>query len=163
LLKEEGAGFAIAQARLGPGRLHHCMRTIGLAQRSVELLADRMRTRTVQGGTPLEKMGSLRVDIAECRIKVDQARLLVLRAATAMDEVGAKEARALISMCKVQVPKAALSVIDQAIQVHGGVGLSHQFPLASWYARTRTVRFMDGPDSSHLEVIAKSEFARSQL
>jgi len=139
LLKEEGAGFEIAQARLGPGRIHHCMRTVGLAQRALELTTYRMRTRTVQGGTPLEKLGSLRVEIAESRIQVDQARLLVLRAATAMDEVGAKNARKLISMCKVQVPKAALAVLDKAMQVHGAIGLSHQFPLASWYARTRTV------------------------
>jgi alkylation response protein AidB-like acyl-CoA dehydrogenase len=159
LLKEEGAGFEIAQARLNPGRIHHCMRTVGLAQRALELTTQRMRSRTVQGGTPLEKLGSLRVEIAESRIQVDQARLLVLRAATAMDEVGAKNSRKLISMCKVQVPKAALAVIDKAIQVHGAIGLSHQFPLASWYARTRTVRFMDGPDASHLEVIAKEEFA----
>jgi len=115
------------------------MRTIGLAQRALELTVTRMRTRTVQGGTPLEKLGSLRVEIAESRILVDQARLLVLRAATAMDEVGAKNARKLISMCKVQVPRAALEVIDKAMQVHGAIGLSHQFPLASWYARTRTV------------------------
>ena len=159
LLKEEGAGFEIAQARLGPGRIHHCMRTIGLAQRALELIVHRMRTRTVQAGTPLEKLGSLRAEIADLRIQVEQARLLVLRAATAMDEVGAKNARALISMCKVQVPKAALAVIDRGIQIHGAVGMSHQFPLASWFVRTRTVRFMDGPDASHLEVIAKDIFA----
>ena len=98
-----------------------------------------MPTRTVQGGTPLEKLGFLRVEIAESRILVDQVRLVVLRAATAMDEVGVKNARKLISMCKVQVPRAALEVIDKAMQVHGAIGLSHQFPLASWYARTRTV------------------------
>lgn len=160
LLKEEGAGFEIAQARLGPGRIHHCERTVGLAERALELTMKRMRERTVQGGTPLEKLGSLRVEIAESRIAVNSARLLVLHAASEMDRVGAKNARNYISMCKIQVPKLALQVIDKAIQVHGGVGLSHQFPLAGWYARTRTVRFMDGPDSSHAEVIAKDAFAK---
>jgi len=155
LLHEEGAGFEIAQARLGPGRLHHCMRTVGLAERALELTVSRMRERTVKGGVRLVDLDSLRVEVAESRIAVDQARLLVLRAASAVDQVGAKAARALISQCKVAVPNLALAVIDKAIQVHGGVGLSHQLPLAAWYARTRTVRFMDGPDSVHLDVVAK--------
>lgn len=160
LLKEEGAGFEIAQRRLGPGRIHHCFRTVGLAQRTMELTVERMKTRTVQGGTPLEKFSSLRQELADMKIQIEQARLLVLRAATAMDNVGPKEARDLISMCKVQVPRVALEIIDRAIQIHGAVGMSHQFPLASWYARTRTVVYMDGPTSSHHEVVAKSVLAR---
>ncbi|KAH9255699.1 hypothetical protein BASA81_006093 [Batrachochytrium salamandrivorans] len=161
LLFKEGHGFEIAQARLGPGRLHHCMRSVGLGQRALELAVARMQTRSVQGGKLLESMQSLRNELAESRIELEQARLLVLRAAASMDEVGAKESRALISMCKVQVPRAVLHVLDKAMQMHGGVGVSHQFPLASWYARTRTVRYMDGPDSSHLEVIAKDELAKA--
>jgi len=159
LLYKEGAGFEIAQARLGPGRLHHCMRTVGLAERALELTTERMRSRTVQGGTPLANLGALRAEVAESRMQVDTARLLVLRAAAKMDESGAKAARTLISEAKVYVPNAALAVIDKAMQVHGGVGVSYQFPLAAWYARTRTVRYMDGPDATHREVIAKTEFA----
>jgi acyl-CoA dehydrogenase len=122
-----------------------------------------MKTRSVQGGTLLANLGALRAEVAESRIQVDAARLLVLRAAAKIDEAGAKEARTLISIAKVHVPNAALAVIDKAMQVHGGVGLSHQFPLASWYARTRTVRFMDGPDATHLEVVAKAEVKLAKL
>jgi alkylation response protein AidB-like acyl-CoA dehydrogenase/aminoglycoside phosphotransferase (APT) family kinase protein len=162
LLGKEGMGFEIAQARLGPGRLHHCMRTIGLAQRALEITASRLKNGVVgqpQGRVSMQQLQSLRFQLAQSRVELDQARLLVLRAATLVDQVGAKNARKLISMCKVAVPNVALSVIDNAIQAHGAVGLSHQLPLAKWYARTRTVRFMDGPDSSHLEVIAKEELA----
>ena len=163
LLYKEGTGFEIAQARLGPGRLHHCMRTVGLAERTLELTVQRLKSRSVQGGTLLANLGALRAELAESRIQVDSARLLVLRAASKIDEAGAKEARTLISIAKVQVPNAALAVMDKAMQVHGGVGLSHQFPLAAWYSRTRTVRFMDGPDATHLEVIAKTEIGRAKL
>jgi alkylation response protein AidB-like acyl-CoA dehydrogenase/aminoglycoside phosphotransferase (APT) family kinase protein len=157
LLFEEGKGFHIAQVRLGPGRLHHCMRTIGLAERALELMMTRLKTRTIRNGTPLAKFDSLQVEVAQSRIAIDEARLLVLRASSAMDLYGAKEARYFISQAKVAVPDIALEVIDKAIQVHGGVGLSHQFPLASWYARTRTVKFMDGPSATHLDVIWKGE------
>ena len=160
LLWKEGAGFEIAQARLGPGRIHHCMRTVGLGQRTLELMVARMRERSIKGGAvKYTDIDSLRVEVARARIAVDQARLMVLQAATAMDVVGAKEARAFISQCKVAVPELVLKVIDTAMQVHGAVGLSHQFPLAEWFARTRTVMYMDGPTSSHLEVIAKAELA----
>lgn len=159
LLGEEGKGFAMAQARLGPGRIHHCMRTVGLAEHALELTVRRLHAASVNGGK-LINISSLRVEIARSRIDLEQARLLVLHAASAMDRFGAKNARHLISMAKVRVPEVALSVIDKAIQCCGAVGLSHQLPLAGWYARTRTVRFMDGPDASHLEVIAKSEALR---
>jgi len=156
LLFEEGTGFEIAQARLGPGRIHHCMRTIGLAERSLELLLDRALTRSAFGST-LSDMGTIRKDIADSRIAIDQARLLTLRAAHAMDIVGSKAARKFISMIKVLAPLMALEVMDKAAQVHGGIGVSHQFPIASYFARTRTVRFMDGPDEVHRETIAKLE------
>lgn len=156
LLYEEGTGFEIAQARLGPGRIHHCMRTIGLAERSLELLLDRALSRSAFGST-LSAMGTIRKDIADCRIAIDQTRLLTLRAAHAIDALGSKAARKYISMIKVEAPRMALEVMDKAMQVHGGIGVSYQFPLASYYARTRTVRYMDGPDEVHRETIAKLE------
>lgn len=160
LLFEEGRGFEIAQARLGPGRLHHCMRTVGLANRSLELMIHRALTR--KASKPLHEKGTIRQDIADCRMDVEMMRQLVLVAVHKMDCIGSKEARKEIAMAKVNVPLLAQRVIDKTIQVHGGVGLSHQFPLSKWYARTRTVRFMDGPDAVHRETIAKLELREYQ-
>jgi len=156
LLHIEGAGFEIAQTRLGPGRIHHCMRTIGLAERSLELMMDRVLSRKAFGDV-VAKMGTIRQDIANMRIAIDETRLLTIAAAHALDTLGGKNARKAIAEIKVAAPLMALQVIDKAMQAHGGVGLSHQFPLASWYARTRTVRYMDGPDEVHRETIAKLE------
>lgn len=160
LLIEEGRGFEIAQARLGPGRLHHCMRTVGLADRALDLMIDRALNR--KASKPLHEKGTIRQDIADSRIDISMMRQLVLQAAHKLDCVGSKEARKEIAMAKVNVPLIAQKVIDKTIQVHGGVGLSHQFPLSKWYARTRTVRFMDGPDAVHRETIAKLEIRERQ-
>eukprot|EP00924_Labyrinthula_sp_SR-Ha-C_P006575 snap_masked-scaffold_38-processed-gene-2.45-mRNA-1 protein AED:0.01 eAED:0.01 QI:0/-1/0/1/-1/1/1/0/790 len=155
LLYEEGTGFEIAQARLGPGRLHHCMRTIGIAERSLELMLHRVLTR--EASQPLHKKGTIRQDIADARIEIECLRGLVIKASHELDVVGSKEARKLIAMTKVQVPVKVQDILDKVMQVHGAVGLSHQFPLSKWYARTRTVRYMDGPDAVHRETIAKLE------
>ncbi|RVU38093.1 acyl-CoA dehydrogenase [Hwanghaeella grinnelliae] len=160
MLLGEGRGFEIAQGRLGPGRIHHCMRQIGQAERALESIRARAMER-VAFGKPLAEQGALRHMVAECRIEIDQARLLTLHAADKMDKVGNKAARAEIAMIKVVAPRVAGRVIDRAIQVHGGGGVSQDFPLAHAYGHSRTLRLADGPDEVHLESIAKMEFKKN--
>ena len=160
MLLGEGRGFEIAQGRLGPGRIHHCMRQIGQAERALESIRARAMER-VAFGKPLAEQGALRHMVAECRIEIDQARLLTLHAADKMDKVGNKAARAEIAMIKVVAPRVAGRVIDRAIQVHGGGGVCQDFPLAHAYGHSRTLRLADGPDEVHLESIAKMEFKKN--
>ena len=159
LLLGEGRGFEIAQGRLGPGRIHHCMRLIGLAERALELLCKRAQQR-VAFGRRLSEQGVTLERIAESRIQIDQARWLVLNAAYMMDTVGNHAAKKEIAMIKVAAPNMALQVIDWAMQVHGGAGVSDDFPLAAAYAAARTLRFADGPDEVHREQIGKLELSR---
>ncbi len=156
LIGEEGAGFAIAQARLGPGRIHHCMRMIGLAESALDMMIERSRER-VAFGKPLSDQGVVRESIALSRIEIDQARLLTLKAAAMIDSVGAKAARTEIAAIKVVAPRVACDVIDRAIQVHGGAGVSDDTPLAAMYAGARSLRLADGPDEVHLRDIARQE------
>jgi acyl-CoA dehydrogenase len=155
----EGRGFEIAQGRLGPGRIHHCMRAIGLAERALELMVDRAISRKAFGRR-LAEQGVIRRYIAESRIEIDQARLLTLRAAYMMDKVGNKAARSEIAAIKVVAPNMGMRVLDRAIQVHGAAGFSQDFPLASAYAGMRALRIGDGPDEVHLNSIAKIELGR---
>ena len=156
LLLGEGRGFEIAQGRLGPGRIHHCMRTIGLAERSLKAMCARATTR-VAFGKPLAAQGAVVDQIAASRIEIEQARLLTLKAAATMDTVGNKAARAEISMVKVAAPSMALRVIDRAIQVHGGAGVAEDFGLARAWAHARTLRILDGPDAVHRQAVARTE------
>ena len=159
LIGEEGSGFAIAQARLGPGRIHHCMRCIGVAERALDLMCRRV-TERVAFGRPLADQGVIREWIADSRIEIEQARLLTLKAAWLMDTVGTKGAAIEISAIKVVAPNMALRVVDRAIQAHGGGGVSEDFPLARMYAGLRTLRFADGPDEVHRRQVARTELAR---
>ncbi len=159
ILLGEGRGFEIAQGRLGPGRIHHCMRSIGAAERALEMMVDRLRARTAFG-KPLSEQSIWHERIAESRCMIDQARLLTLNAAHKMDTVGNKDARAEIAMIKVVAPNVSCKVVDWAIQAHGAAGVSQDFWLAQAYAHQRTVRIVDGPDEVHRNAIAKIEIGK---
>jgi acyl-CoA dehydrogenase len=159
IIGAEGMGFGIAQARLGPGRIHHCMRAIGLAEQAIELMTMRAQMR-VAFGKPLADQGVVRERIAESRLQIEQARLLTLKAAWLMDTVGVKGAQTEISAIKVVAARAATDVIDRAIQVFGGAGVSGDWPLADMYAHARTLHLVDGPDDVHLMQIARRELGR---
>ena len=161
LIGEEGGGFGIAQARLGPGRIHHCMRSIGIAERAIELMCARAESR-VAFGRPLAEQGVIRGWIAESRVKLEQLRLLVLKTAWLMDTVGNKGAHTEIQAIKIATPETVQWILDKAIQVHGAGGLSRDFPLANMYAGIRTLRFADGPDEVHKNALAKAEIARQR-
>ncbi|WP_396935467.1 acyl-CoA dehydrogenase family protein [Mycolicibacterium sp.] len=159
VLKGEGEGFAISQARLGPGRIHHCMRAIGMAERALELLCTRAQSR-VTFGKPISENANIQDWIAESRIDIEMIRLLTLKAAHLMDTVGNKAARTEIAAIKVAAPNIALKIVDRAIQVHGGGGVTDDFPLAMAWAHLRTLRLADGPDEVHKRAIARQELGK---
>jgi acyl-CoA dehydrogenase len=159
LVGEEGGGFAIAQARLGPGRIHHCMRAIGMAERALELMCRRAVSR-VAFGRPLAMQGVIREWVAEARMDIEQARLLVLKTAWLIDTVGSRGAATEIAAIKVVVPRMVCRILDRAIQVHGGGGVSDDFPLAQMYAGARTLRIADGPDEVHVRSVGRRELGR---
>jgi acyl-CoA dehydrogenase len=159
MLLGEGRGFEIAQGRLGPGRIHHCMRQIGVAERAIELMCKRA-TKRIAFGKPLADNDITLERIAESRIEIDQARLLVLHAAYMMDTVGNKAARQAIAEIKVAVPSITGRVVERAMQLHGGGGVSQEFPLASMWAHSRTLRFADGPDEVHRRQIGRLELRK---
>ncbi len=159
IIAGEGQGFMIAQARLGPGRIHHCMRAIGAAERALEMMCDRADARETFG-RPVSQYANIRDWIAESRIELEMARLLVLKTAWLMDTVGNRYARIEISGIKFAVPDICLRIVDRAIQVHGGGGVSDDFPLAAMYAGLRTLRLADGPDEVHKLSLARQELRR---
>jgi acyl-CoA dehydrogenase len=161
LLGEEGGGFAIAQARLGPGRIHHCMRTVGAAERALDMLCERVTKRTAFG-RPLAEQGVIQTWIADARINIDQSRLYTLYTAWLMDNEGNKAARTEISGIKVAVPQMALDIIDHAIQAHGAAGIGDDFGLSSLYAHIRTLRLADGPDEVHRLTVARREIRKHE-
>ena len=161
LLGEEGAGFAIAQARLGPGRIHHCMRALGAAERALALMVDRVQKR-IAFGKPLAEQGVVRESIAKSRNEIDQARLLCEKAAWTIDQHGNREAHVLVSQIKAVAPKVACDVIDRAIQVHGAAGVSDDFPLARLYSWHRAMRLFDGPDEVHMRTVARAEIGKEK-
>ncbi len=161
LLGEAGGGFAAAQARLGPGRIHHCMRAIGAGERALAIMVARARAR-VAFGKPVSEQGVVQEWIAESRVELDSVRLLCHRAAAVIDESGNKAARDLVSMVKIAVPRTVVGIIDRAIQVHGGAGVSDDTPLAGFWAHARTLRIVDGPDAVHIRGVAKEELARER-
>jgi acyl-CoA dehydrogenase len=162
LLKGEGEGFAIGQARLGPGRIHHCMRAIGMAERALELLCQRADSRTTFGSA-LSERDNIRDWIAEARIEIEKSRLLIIKTAWLMDTAGNKEAKTEIAAIKVDAPNVALSVVDRAIQVHGGLGVTEDVPLAAFWAHLRAMRIADGPDEVHKRTIARQELRMQRL
>jgi alkylation response protein AidB-like acyl-CoA dehydrogenase len=161
ILLGEGRGFEIAQGRLGPGRIHHCMRTLGAAERALEMMCTRALGR-VAFGKPLAEQGGLRQEIARSRMELEQARLLTLAAAADIDRGGVRAARARIAMIKVVVPSVGCGIIDRAIQVHGAMGVSQDTGLAASWAHIRSLRLADGPDEVHMETVAKLELRRHQ-
>ena len=160
MIGREGDGFAIAQARLGPGRIHHCMRSIGVAERAVQLMCDRVSERTAFG-KPLSEQGVIRDWIAESRVRIEQLRLLVLKTAWLMDTVGNRGAHTEIQAIKIATPQTVQWILDKAIQAHGAGGLSQDFPLAAFYAGIRTLRFADGPDEVHKNSLARAELKKA--
>ncbi len=161
LIWDEGKGFAIAQGRLGPGRIHHCMRLIGVAERAIELMCERVKEREAFG-KPLAEQGVIMEWIADSRMEIEQSRLLTLKAAHMMDTVGNKEAKAEIAMIKVIAPNVTLRVLDRAIQAFGGAGVADDFPLANFWAASRTLRLADGPDEVHRAAVAKLELKKER-
>ena len=159
LIGEEGSGFALAQARLGPGRIHHCMRLVGMAERAFDLMCERVVAREAFG-RPLARQGVIQDWIAEARVRIEQVRLLTMKTAWLMDTVGNRGARIEISAIKVAAPEMAVWVLDRAIQAHGGMGVSDDTPLAGLWAHARTLRIADGPDEVHRRSIARRELKR---
>jgi alkylation response protein AidB-like acyl-CoA dehydrogenase len=159
LVGDEGQGFAIAQARLGPGRIHHCMRAVGVAERAIELMCERVESR-VAFGKPLARQGVIREWIAEARVAVEQLRLLVLKTAWLMDTVGNRGAHTEIQAIKIATPRTVVDILDRAIQLHGAGGVSQDFPLAELYASARTLMLADGPDEVHQRSLARRELKK---